>query len=87
MAVSKDSGSESEPLLSSEQMSGYVAVAADEAGEGSRAVLPPKQWQGSLLACCGSCDLVGWGSFLLSKYLPCLAFGYGPAYGALSVKP
>ena len=69
MGVGKPYAAEDAPAM------GYIAVAADEDAEAGQALSPENQWNGGLLKFCGSCDKTGFGSCLLSYYLPCIAFG------------
>ena len=52
-------------------------VDAKEFAEGVAVAMPLEEpeWDGHLLHCCGSCNDQGWGSCLLSYFLPCVAFG------------
>lgn len=54
-----------------------AVVDAKEFAEGMAVAMPLEEpdWDGHLLHCCGSCNDQGWGSCLLSYFLPCVAFG------------
>ena len=54
-----------------------AVVSAKEFAEGVAVAVPLEEpeWDGHLLHCCGSCNEQGWGSCLLSYFLPCVAFG------------
>ena len=54
-----------------------AVVDAKQFAEGMAVAMPLEEpeWDGHLLHCCGSCNDQGWGSCLLSYFLPCVAFG------------
>lgn len=61
---------EQEPLLSPKAAQAFtkdtpVAVCSEA----------PKEWDGGILNCCGSCDLPGCATFGLVQTCPCFAWG------------